>query len=161
MRQIENRKMLNEIIDNIPAFKMYERGYKCRIVVTGSFLLHMNGLAEGFDDIDILVVDAPKSFWSELFSNDYRWEIKDYGEYKSIKVKRNRFVYNLIQDNEYREIGNGFIDCNREIEMDTLSNALKAKANLNRPKDHIYFKSLIEQISAYLPNPESAKFIPQ
>ncbi len=161
MRKIENRRMLDEIIDSIPAFKMYERGYKCRIVVTGSFLLHMNGLADGFDDIDILVVDAPKSFWSELFSNDYRWEIKDYGEYKSVKVKRNGFVYNIIQDDEYCEIGNGFIDCNGEIEMDTLSNAFKAKANLNRPKDHVYFKSLIEQISAYLPNPESAKFIPQ
>lgn len=161
MKKIENRKMLDEIIDNIPAFKMYERGYKCRIVVTGSFLLHMNGLADGFDDIDILIVDAPQLFWQELFSNDYRWEIKDYGEYKSVKVKRNRFVYNLIQDNEYCEIGNGFIDCNGEIEMDTLSNALKAKANLNRPKDHIYFKSLIEQISAYLPNPESGKINPQ
>lgn len=144
--RIENRKMLDGIIDNIPVIKMYERGYKCRIVVTGSFLLHMNGLADGFDDIDILIVDAPKSFWSEVYSNDYRWEIKDYGEYKSIKVKVGNYTYNLIEDDSYSEIGNGFIDCNGEIEMDTLFHAFKAKASLNRQKDHDYFKTLIERI---------------
>jgi len=149
--RIENRKMLDEIIDNIPAFKMYERGYKCRIVVTGTFLLHMNGLADSFKDIDILIVDAPKSFWSELFSNEYRWDIKDYGDYKSVKVVRNGFTYNLIEDDTYSEIGNGFIDCNGEIEIDTLYHACKAKANLNRPKDRDYFKYLIERIKHLQP----------
>lgn len=146
--RIESRKMLDDIIDNIPAYKMYERGYKCRIVVTGSFLLCMNGIAKDFDDIDILVVDAPKSFWSELFSNDYKWDIKDYGGYESVKVKVGKYTYNLIEDSSYSEIGNGFIDCNGEIEMDTIYHALKEKAGLNRQKDHDYFKTLVSQIQS-------------
>lgn len=135
-----------DIIDNIPVSKTYERGYECRLVITGSFLLHLHGLVDSFDDVDILVVDAPKSFWSELFSNDYKWDIRDYGDYKSVKVVFDDVTYNLIEDDYYREFKNVYADINGEIELDTLSHALKAKAKLDRPKDREAIKSIIERV---------------
>lgn len=139
-----DKKTFNNIIDSIPVGKFYERGYKCRLIITGSFFLHINGLIDEFNDVDILVVDAPKSFWSELFSNDYKWDIRDYGDYKSVKIVFENITYNLIEDNSYTEFGNGYADLNEEIEFDTISHALKAKADLKREKDKPHFE-LIKQ----------------
>ena len=108
--------------------------------------MHLHGLVDSFDDVDILVVDAPKSFWSELFSNDYKWDIRDYGDYKSVKVVFDDVTYNLIEDDYYREFKNVYADINGEIELDTLSHALKAKAKLDRPKDREAIKSIIERV---------------
>lgn len=143
------RKELNEIIDNIPASITYDHGYDMRLAITGSFLLYLHGLVDRYDDVEILVVDAPKSFWSELFSNDYKWDIRDYGDYKSVKVVFSDVTYNFIADDYYRETTNSFADINGDYQFDTLPNALKAKARLNRGKDVNSLKSMIKRFESY------------
>lgn len=144
------QKEINNIIDNIPVSKVYEGSREMRLIITGSFLLHLHGLMDKHNDVDILVVDAPKSFWSDLFSNYYRWDIRDYGDYKSVKVVFKDVTYNLIEDNQYREIGNSFADLNGEYEYDTLSHALKAKAVLNRPKDKQDFEVISRNFNSMI-----------
>lgn len=146
LNTISTRKQLEEIINSIPVGKYHERGYECRLVITGSFLLHLHGLVDSFDDVDILVVDAPEPFWCELSSSAYKWEIRDYGDYRSVKVVSKNIMYNLIEDNSYTEFANGYADLDEEIELDTLSHALKAKAKLDRPKDREAIKSIIERV---------------
>lgn len=145
-----DKEIYNKAIDYIPAFKQYERGYDCRIIVTGTFLLCMHGLMDEFNDIDILIVNAPKSFWSDFYSNNSTLEIKDYGSYKNVKVDVGGFTYNIIEDNSYNEVLNAYADCNGEIELDTLKHALFAKKNLNRVKDINHFKVITEQINSWL-----------
>ncbi|MBK5722918.1 hypothetical protein JGH11_18775 [Dysgonomonas sp. Marseille-P4677] len=142
-----DKKTFNRIIDDIPVRKTYERGYECRLVITGSFLLHLHGLVDSFDDVDILVVDAPESFWIELSSSVYKWDIRDYGDYKSVKVVFDDVTYNLIKDDLYTEFTNGYADLNGEIELDTLSHALKAKARLRREKDKPHFEQIKNKIT--------------
>lgn len=143
------KKTYNEIIDNIPVSKGYDRGYKCRIIITGTFLLSCHGLIDSFEDIDILVVDASDGWWSELLSND-RYDVKMYDGYKSIKVEVGDYTYNIIRDDYYREETVLFADCNEEIELDTLEHALKAKARLKREKDAVHFQTINDNLANWI-----------
>ena len=145
MRQEE----IEKVIDSIPY--VFSSGNE-NFVLTGTFLLSIFNLIDKYGDIDILVVDSDKDFWSELL---YKYENKIIDKsmwYDGIKIKINDIVFNFIRDDDYSiemDSTNVMIG-DSNIYLDSIQHALQAKHNLKRDKDKLHFVEINEKLNSLI-----------
>lgn len=122
-----------------------------KFVLTGTFLLSAFNLIDKFGDIDILVVDSDKSFWSELLYK-YEHDIIDKSMwYDGIKIQIDGIVFNFIRDDIYSiETDSTNILLQDFIYLDSIQHALQAKHNLNRDKDKAHFVEINKRLNSLI-----------
>ena len=145
MRQEE----IEKVIDSMPY--VFSAGNE-NFVLTGTFLLSIFNLIDKYGDVDILVVDSDKDFWSELL---YKYENKIIDKsmwYYGIKIKINDIVFNFIRDDDYSiemDSTNVMIGASN-IYLDSIQHALQAKHNLKRDKDKLHFVEINEKLNSLI-----------
>ena len=135
---------LEIVVDNMPYVYC---GCNVKFVLTGTFLLSIFNLIDKYSDIDVLVIDSDKEFWSELL---YKYEDKIIDNsmwYNGIKIKLDGIVYNLIQDDNYCIESDSTNICIDDcVYLDSMQHALEAKHNLNRDKDKAHFVDINKRL---------------
>lgn len=123
-------------------------GCNVKFVLTGTFLLSIFKLIDKYSDVDILVIDSDKEFWSELL-NKYEDKVIDNSMwYCGIKIKIDGIIYNLIKDDNYdieSDSTNICIDSDC-VYFDSIQHALEAKHRLNRDKDKAHFVDINKRL---------------
>lgn len=94
--------MVQKEIDNVLESMPYVLADGVKFVLTGTFVLSLFGLVDEYNDVDVLVVNAPGAFWPMLLDK-YRDDIAEGSSigYNCIKINRNGITYNFIQDDGY------------------------------------------------------------
>jgi len=140
------QKEIDKIIDALPYAGCYGDG-KAEFVLTGTFLLTMFGLMDEYNDVDVIVVNANRKFWSD-FLNEHEDSLIEASEfYDCVKIELSGITFNLIQDDRYyiaSDSMNLFVDDN--VYLDSLSHALKVKADLKREKDKVHFEIINQRL---------------
>ena len=143
------QKEIDNIIESIPCILVDD----VKFVLTGTFVLTMFGLLDGYNDVDILVINASSSFWDSLLDK-YRSNIAEGSsiDYNCIKLNRNGVIYNFIQDDSYvieKDSTNLCLDTHC-LYVDSIPHALMAKWGLGRDKDRKHFSTINERLNALL-----------
>lgn len=133
-------EIFSKIRDYIPIGSWYGKGCmsNTKLILTGSALLCAYGLMDEFEDVDIIVADSDKSYWSELL-HTHNISLEE-AHYESIKIESNGFVYNIIRDDSYFVKSDATkITLDGELYLDSLLHAISAKKRLDREKDKLHF----------------------
>lgn len=145
--------MVQKDIDNVVDSMPYVLVDDVKFVLTGTFVLTLFGLMDEYNDVDVLVVNAPGAFWPTLLDK-YRGDIAadTPNGYTCVKIKRNGVIYNFIQDDSYiieKDSTNLCLDtyC---LYVDSIPHALMAKWGLGRDKDIKHFSTINERLNALL-----------
>lgn len=143
------QKDIDNVIESMPCVLEDE----VKFVLTGTFVLSLFGLMDEYNDVDVLVVNAPGAFWPMLLDK-YRDDIATNTSigYNCIKINRNGITYNFIQDDSYiieRDSTNLWLDSHC-LYVDSIPHALMAKWGLGRDKDKKHFSTINERLNALL-----------
>ena len=76
-------------------------GCNVKFVLTGTFLLSIFNLIDKYGDVDVLVVDSDKDFWSDFISENEHKIIGGFEGYDSVKIESNGYIFNFIKDDGY------------------------------------------------------------
>lgn len=145
MRQEE----IEKVIDSMPY--VFSAGNE-NFVLTGTFLLSIFNLIDKYGDIDILVVDSDKDFWSDFISENEHKIIGGFEGYDSVKIESNGYIFNFIRDDDYSiemDSTNVMIG-DSNIYLDSIQHALHAKHNLRRDKDKLHFVEINEKLNSLI-----------
>ena len=143
------QKEIDNIIESIPCVLVDD----VKFVLTGTFVLTMFGLLDGYNDVDILVINASSDFWPRL-RDKYQNDLAEGSPntYNCVKINRNGITYNFIEDNSYaieKDSTNLWVDT-QSLYLDSIPHALTAKWGLGRDKDKKHFSTIIERLNALL-----------
>ena len=143
------QKDIDKVIDSMP----YVLEGEVKFVLTGTFVLTLFGLMDGYNDVDVLVINATSSFWSAIL-DEYKPDIAadSPNSYNCIKIIRNGVTYNFIQDDAYvieRDSTNLCLD-DISLYVDSIPHALMAKWNLGRDKDKQHFNVINQRLRSLL-----------
>ena len=143
------QKEIDNIIESIPCILVDD----VKFVLTGTFVLTMFGLLDGYNDVDVLVINASSDFWSEILDK-YKPDIAadSPNSYNCIKIIRNGVTYNFIQDDAYvieRDSTNLCLD-DISLYVDSIPHALMTKWNLGRDKDKQHFNVINQRLRSLL-----------
>ena len=146
MRQEEIQK----VIDGIPDPYWYGTRI-ASFVLTGTFLLSIFNLIDKYSDIDVLVIDSDKEFWSDFISENEHKIIGGFEGYDSVKIESNGYIYNFIKDDGYSINSDSTnILLQDVVYLDSLQHALQAKHNLRRDKDKAHFVEINEKLNSLI-----------
>ena len=143
------QKEIDNIIESIPCILVDD----VKFVLTGTFVLTMFGLLDGYNDVDILVINASSDFWPQLLDK-YQNDLAEGSPntYNCVKINRNGITYNFIEDNSYvieKDSTNLWVDT-QSLFIDSIPHALTAKWNLGRDKDKQHFNVINQRLRSLL-----------
>ena len=143
------QKEIDNIVESIPCILVDD----VKFVLTGTFVLTMFGLLDGYNDVDILVINASSDFWPQLLDK-YQNDLAEGSPntYNCVKINRNGITYNFIEDNSYvieKDSTNLWVDT-QSLFIDSIPHALTAKWNLGRDKDKQHFNVINQRLRSLL-----------
>ena len=143
------QKEIDNIIESIPCVLVDD----VKFVLTGTFVLTMFGLLDGYNDVDILVINASSDFWPRLLDK-YQNDLAEGSPntYNCVKINRNGITYNFIEDNSYvieKDSTNLWVGT-QSLYIDSIPHALTAKWNLGRDKDKQHFNVINQRLRSLL-----------
>ena len=122
-------------------------GCNVKFVLTGTFLLSIFNLIDKYGDVDVLVVDSDKDFWSDFISENEHKIIGGFEGYDSVKIESNGYIFNFIKDDGYSINSDSTnILLQDVVYLDSLQHALQAKRNLRRDKDKAHFVDINKRL---------------
>ena len=146
MRQEEIEKVIAAIPD-----PFYYGTRRTSFVLTGTFLLSIFNLIDKYGDVDVLVVDSDKDFWSDFISENEHKIIGGFEGYDSVKIESNGYIFNFIKDDGYSINSDSTnILLQDVVYLDSLQHALQAKHNLRRDKDKAHFVEINEKLNSLI-----------
>ena len=140
------KEEIERIISAIPVPFWYGNR-RASFVLTGTFLLSIFNLIDKYEDVDILVVDSDKDFWSDFILENEHKIIGGFKGYDSVKIEANGYIFNFIRDDIYSINSDSTnILLQDLVYLDSLQHALQAKHKLNRDKDKAHFVDINKRL---------------
>ena len=144
------KEEIEKVIDGIPDPYWYGTRI-ASFVLTGTFLLSIFNLIDKYGDVDVLVVDSDKDFWSDFISENEHKIIGGFEGYDSVKIESNGYIFNFIKDDGYSINSDSTnILLQDVVYLDSLQHALQSKHNLMRYKDKAHFVEINEKLNSLI-----------
>lgn len=155
-----NKDNFDKVLETLDRGLVFEYDHA---VITGSFALCCYGLLNEFDDVDLVVMepDSPSmNAFILLYKESGSTKEAEEETYESlnIKVRVGDLIVNLLGDRFMEEppflrLGN------TKLMLDPLSNILRAKMELNRPKDQMAFEQMDKRLQHLSHQPDFTDLI--